>query len=1152
MPGMGTNYTNATHFGLDPNLIKTGYSNATYNTTTGLIDIPVTAGQGTIGFGSYVPEVYTGPGAIYLYAVIIKDSQGQVLVNEEFNNWTGNLPSTAMENRANFVGDNGRVWSVYTNTNDIYSGHGGAFSQRVEGTDKGIVYPADGAGPFKVLISTDLPISAGVTSISVDLRWGYSIDNWGSSARTFSLGFQNQQVSAENLFSFLGPAPSDTTAPTLAISSNVTSLKIGETATITFTFSEDPGTSFNADDIVVTGGTLGALSGSGTVRTATFTPTAGTDGGVAGISVAAGSYADAAGNPGGAGSSPALVFDTKAPTLAISSNVTALKIGETAAITFTFSEDPGTTFTAADIVVSGGTLGALSGSGTVRTATFTPTANTDGGVAGISVVAGSYADAAGNAGAAGSTRALVFDTKAPTVAISSDVTALKIGETAAITFTFSEDPGTSFTAADIVVTGGTLGDLSGSGMVRTALFTPKSEDAGIASIKVSTYADAAGNAGQAAELPVPYDTAAPVFSLTGVRLSADTGSSNSDFVTRISKQDIIVSLDMAPAADEAVYASLNNGGTWVKLAAAAGSNQAMWSGATLSGSGTIQFKGADLAGNERALGSQAYVVDTVAPSSLTLSSPSFVLRNGQLVGSLTASDGTPGDDLTYSLVASGDARSAGNAAFSISGDSLVLNDAAQLKAGATSVFVQVTDRAGNSYVQVLGLVGVSVKNTSAESGSDADNIPAFVEQQVVGIAGADGKGVIGDGNGDGIADDQQANVSSLPFLHTSTPVSKSAGAAPTFVTLVADSVAGKPSGAGTVLQHVTQVDAASELPLNALAPIGQISFKAQIAEPGKAASFSLYVDGALPVNGYWKQDAGGNWVNLASADYGGAVVHEGGRIRLDFTIVDGGQFDSDGRADGVVTDPGMPAYLADAGVDSDNDQFPDHLEAANGLTVGVKDNDVFGSSKLFVMQLYRDVFYREADAGGLAYWQSLLDAGTLTRKELTNTFLHPDQVEDGAAGILRLYQGALGQQPERTSVQAWMDKLHQGSTLAQIADGFAHSAFGTLDNMAFISALYQNVLHRHGSAAELAWWSNELTNGTGRGNVLTGFTESSENLARSADEVNVMLSYLNLLERTPDQAGQDYWKGMLDQGGTAIDIVGQFIQSEEYHDRFLP
>ncbi|MDK6078763.1 Ig-like domain-containing protein, partial [Massilia varians] len=338
MPGMGTNYTNATHFGLDPNLIKTGYSNATYNTTTGLIDIPVTAGQGTIGFGSYVPEDYTGPGAIYLYAVIIKDSQGQVLVNEEFNNWTGNLPSTAMENRANFVGDNGRVWSVYTNTNDIYSGHGGAFSQRVEGTDKGIVYPADGAGPFKVLISTDLPISAGVTSISVDLRWGYSIDNWGSSARTFSLGFQNQQVSAENLFSFLGPAPSDTTAPTLAISSNVTSLKIGETATITFTFSEDPGTSFNADDIVVTGGTLGALSGSGTVRTATCTPTAGTNGGEAGISVAAGSSADAAGTPGGAGSSPALVFDTKAPTVAISSNVTALKIGETAAITFTFSE----------------------------------------------------------------------------------------------------------------------------------------------------------------------------------------------------------------------------------------------------------------------------------------------------------------------------------------------------------------------------------------------------------------------------------------------------------------------------------------------------------------------------------------------------------------------------------------------------------------------------------------------------------------------------------------------------------------------------------------------------------------------------------------------------------------------------------------------
>ena len=110
----------------------------------------------------------------------------------------------------------------------------------------------------------------------------------------------------------------DTTAPTLSITSDVPALKSGETATITFTFSEDPGASFAWDgssgDVQVSGGTLGAISGTGLTRSATFTPTASTNHGEAGISVANGLYHDAAGNPGGAGATPALSFDTLAGT----------------------------------------------------------------------------------------------------------------------------------------------------------------------------------------------------------------------------------------------------------------------------------------------------------------------------------------------------------------------------------------------------------------------------------------------------------------------------------------------------------------------------------------------------------------------------------------------------------------------------------------------------------------------------------------------------------------------------------------------------------------------------------------------------------------------------------------------------------------------
>jgi hypothetical protein len=115
----------------------------------------------------------------------------------------------------------------------------------------------------------------------------------------------------------------DTTAPLLTITSDRSVLKAGEPATITFTFSEDPGANFTWDgsvgDIVVSGGTLSALSGSGTTRTAVFMPAAGVDFGTASITVAAGSYTDAAGNGGGAGVTPSLTFDNAAPAVAITS-----------------------------------------------------------------------------------------------------------------------------------------------------------------------------------------------------------------------------------------------------------------------------------------------------------------------------------------------------------------------------------------------------------------------------------------------------------------------------------------------------------------------------------------------------------------------------------------------------------------------------------------------------------------------------------------------------------------------------------------------------------------------------------------------------------------------------------------------------------------
>ncbi|WP_321162163.1 choice-of-anchor U domain-containing protein [Verminephrobacter aporrectodeae] len=102
-------------------------------------------------------------------------------------------------------------------------------------------------------------------------------------------------------------------------------------------------------------------------------------------------------------------------------------------------------------------------------------------------------------------------------------------------------------------------------------------------------------------------------------------------------------------------------------------------------------------------------------------------------------------------------------------------------------------------------------------------------------------------------------------------------------------------------------------------PLGLLRFEATLAPGHSSEAFSLYVDPALGVGGYWARDGTGTWVNLSSAPCGGQVASKGGRLRLDFEIADGGPFDADGQANGVITAPGAAARMplvphgADAG-----------------------------------------------------------------------------------------------------------------------------------------------------------------------------------------------------------------------------------------------
>lgn len=191
--------------------------------------------------------------------------------------------------------------------------------------------------------------------------------------------------------------------------------------------------------------------------------------------------------------------------------------------------------------------------------------------------------------------------------------------------------------------------------------------------------------------------------------------------------------------------------------------------------------------------------------------------------------------------------------------------------------------------------------------NDGDGVPEDVEDFVPSVDGL----TTGDGNGDGIDDREQADVSSVPFRDTD-KITVDQDAPVVFVTLAAlpqTNPPGETETNTTKIRDVEQWDAPEDKPDALITPMGMISFKADVASDGAIQNFSLLVDDSVTVNGYWKQTSGGSWVNLASSAYGGSVEKVGNKWQVNFVIQEGGVFDDDGVADGVISDPGALGFM---------------------------------------------------------------------------------------------------------------------------------------------------------------------------------------------------------------------------------------------------
>ncbi|MFC5357198.1 Ig-like domain-containing protein [Azospirillum himalayense] len=266
-------------------------------------------------------------------------------------------------------------------------------------------------------------------------------------------------------------------------------------------------------------------------------------------------------------------------------------------------------------------------------------------------------DAAGNTSAASTALTVTIDSGAPSVAVALDKTTLGVGETATVTFTFSEAP-VGFSLSAVTAQNGTLSDLSvlpgSDGLIYTATLTPSEETlASDSHITVATgWSDVAGNTPAAAATSVGYaiDTRHPSGNSAPVIGGAVAGQAADDTVSRQPFAILTVSDNQTAQGQSVVVTVRDSGGTVGDSTGAFTASSLTASGFAKSAAGTY----------------------TLTASSAAAAQAALRLLDFQPVANLTA----PGTQQTTAFtvtVTDADGASATNTATSI--DILSVNDA---------------------------------------------------------------------------------------------------------------------------------------------------------------------------------------------------------------------------------------------------------------------------------------------------------------------------------------------------------------------------------------------------------------------------------------------------------------------------------------------
>ena len=204
----------------------------------------------------------------------------------------------------------------------------------------------------------------------------------------------------------------------------------------------------------------------------------------------------------------------------------------------------------------------------------------------------------------------------------------------------------------------------------------------------------------------------------------------------------------------------------------------------------------------------------------------------------------------------------------------------------------------------------------------------------------------------------------------------------------------------------------------------------------------------------------------------------------------------------------------------------------------------FATAEDFVAQGYRDVFGREPDGPGLAYWSDLIRNGARPSEVLFH-FIGSPEFAGRIAPVTRLHLAIFGRVPTAAELRAGIRGL---PTEQQAAALVQSSEFGLGGDL---TAAVTRILDNTGEPGDPVQQAARIRAGRiTLAEFAVARSESPGHVSRTGPTVAASTVYLGLLRRAPEPAGLAYWSREIRRALALEGFIAAVLDGREYRGRF--